>query len=348
MDARSLSRLGGALVALGALLLPGPLAAETPRFETPWPPAELAGERVAFPTTTPFALTDVGSGALEIRDAKATLFLPPEASAESPVPAVILLHGAGGVMHDRELTYGPQLAQQGVAALAIDSFGARRDLAQGFLQRLMAVTEVTLLADAFAGLAYLDSLPEVDGDRVALIGFSYGAMASVLAAYEQVSDRFLPEGPRFAAHVGYYGPCIVRLEDPATTGAPVLLLWGSGDQIVDAGRCAEVMEDLEQGGSDVRRIVYPGALHQWDGGRTTPWRAPRNLANCRYLVRPDGTAWDVGSAIPLVDPTLRQLSLAFCSSDDGYLIGRDDEVRAQSNQALGDFLGEALATGTGL
>lgn len=343
MTARTLKALSGALALSAGLLLSAPLAAQSPQFESPWPAPRLEGERVAFPTTTPFALTDAADPTLETRDAKATLFLPPEATAAAPVPAVILLHGAGGLMHDREMAYGAQLAQQGVAALAIDSFGARRDMAQGFLQRLMAVTEVALLADAFAGLSYLQSLPEVDADRVALVGFSYGAMASVLAAYEQVSQAFLPDGPRFAAHVGFYGPCIVRLEQPTTTGAPVLLLWGSGDAIVRAERCAEVMDDLESGGSEVTRIVYPNALHQWDGGRTTPWRAPRNLANCRYLVRPDGTAWDVTSAIPLVDPTLRQLSLAFCSSDDGYLIGRDDTVRAQSNAALADFLGRALA-----
>lgn len=328
---------------LFSLLLPLPAAAQAPQFQDPWPEPLLEGERVTFETTTPFALTDVGAPGAETREARATLFLPPEATAAAPVPAVILLHGAGGLLYDREMAYGAQLAQQGIAALAIDSFRSRRDLAQGFLQRIMAITEVAMLADAFAGLEYLRSLPEVDAERVALVGFSYGAMASVLAAYEQVSDVFMPGGLRFAAHVGYYGPCIVRLEDPTTTGAPVLLLWGSGDQLVAPARCAEVMADLESGGSAVKRIVYPGALHQWDGGRATPWRAPRNLANCRYLVRPDGVAWDVTSALPLLDPTLRQLSLAFCSSEEGYLIGSDEAVRAQSNAALADFLAETLA-----
>jgi len=40
---------------------------------------------------------------------------------------VVLLHGSGGVLASRELTYAPQLARMGVAALVVDSFGARRD-----------------------------------------------------------------------------------------------------------------------------------------------------------------------------------------------------------------------------
>ncbi len=327
-----------ALAFLPALL--GTAAAAGPAFQDPWPEPSLPGERVSFPTSSPFAMTDIGEAA-EL-PAKATLFLPPEATPADPVPAVILLHGAGGVLHDREMTYGAQLAQQGVAALVVDSFGARRQAAQGFVERIMRITEVTILADAFAGLAYLDSLPEVDGERVALVGFSYGAMASVLAAYRQVSDGFLPQGPRFAAHVGFYGPCIVRLQDPTATGAPVLLLWGGGDELVDSARCAEVMEDLEGGGAAVTRIVYPGALHQWDGGRTTPWRAPRNLADCRYLLHPDGVAWDTVNGLPLSDAGRRQLSLALCTSTEGYLIGRDDGVRAQSNRAFAAFLSRSL------
>ena len=107
----------------------------------------------------------------------------------------------------------------GVAGVVIDVFGARRDLGTGFVDRLLNVTEAAVLADAFAVLAWLDAMPEIDGKRVVLWGFSYGGMASLYAAQEQVAETFLPGGTRFMAHIAYYAPCIARFEDTRATGA---------------------------------------------------------------------------------------------------------------------------------
>ena len=315
--------------------------ADAPGFQEPWPEdPEIRGETVSFPSRSPFSLNDVDEA--PETEALARLYLPPDASAEQPVPAVILLHGAGGVLGSRELTYGPQFAAQGVAALVIDSFRPRRDLASGFFERLFNITEVMLLADAYAGLAYLEDLPQVDGDRVALIGFSYGGMASVLAAYNQVADALSPEGRRFRGHVAFYAPCIIRAEDPETTGAPLLLLNGGKDGLIDPERCQLIAEDLTEGGSDVETLVYPDAMHQWDGGSRSPWRPRYTLAPCAYLLEADGSGLDENSGLGISSPMLRRLSLSLCASDDGYLIGRDDAVRAQSNQALAGFLSKVL------
>ncbi len=315
--------------------------AETPSFQQPWPEApEIRGETVTFPSRSPFALTDIDEA--PEADALARLYLPLTASAEQPAPAVILLHGAGGVLSNRELTYGPQFAAQGVAALVVDSFRPRRNLASGFFERLFNITEVMLLADAYAGLAYLASLPEVDGERVALIGFSYGGMASVLAAYNQVADALAPDGRRFRGHVAFYAPCIIRAEDPQTTGAPLLLLNGGKDGLIDPERCQLIAEDLADGGSEVETLVYPDAMHQWDGGSSHPWRPRYTLAPCAYLLGADGSGLDENSGLGISSPMLRRLSLSLCASDDGYLIGRDDAVRAQSNQALAGFLSKVL------
>ncbi len=329
------------LTALLCLALAGPALAEAPRFQDPWPELPTSpGQRLTFDSLSPFSLN--GLEEAQPAEAQGRLFLPPEASPENPVPAAILLHGAGGVLGARELTYGPQLAAQGVAALVIDSFAPRREMAAGFFERLFNITEVMLLADAYAGLAFLDGLPEVDADRVALIGFSYGGMASVLAAYEQVAETLAPEGLRFAGHVAYYAPCIIRAEDHRTTGAPILFLNGGQDGLLDPERCSEVEDDLEAGGSKVETIVYPDAMHQWDGRSSRPWRPRYTLAPCSYLLRTDGSGIDERTGLPVSTPLLRRGSLALCASREGYLIGRDDAVRAQSNRALAAFLSEVL------
>jgi dienelactone hydrolase len=315
---------------------------------TGWPEPDrinaTRGETVSYPSHSPFTLWEVGKGeALDPpTQARATLFMPERASAETPVPAVVLLHGAAGVLSARELTYGAQFAKMGVAALVVDTFGSRRDRGTGFVERLLQVTETMLIADAYAGLRYLDAMPGINGNRVALMGFSYGGLSTMLAAFEQTAQALSPDGLRFAAHVSFYGPCLARFDNIRATGAPVLLLAGSEDAIVDPGRCNEVIADLREGGTQAEFVIYEGAYHQWDGRRAGPRTIGRNLAPCEFNVNARGVARDTFTFLPMSGPFLRKLILGACVGSEGYLIGRDDNVRALSNQQVGTFLMRAF------
>lgn len=319
---------------------------------TNWPDRETLdgqrGELVTYPSHSPFTLWEVGKG--ETLDpptnARAALFLPENASAENPVPAVVLLHGAAGVLGSRELTYGAQFAEMGVAALVVDAFGARRDRASGFIDRLLNVTETMALADAYSGLRFLDGLPVVDGGRVALMGFSYGGISTMLAAFAQTAETLNPNGKRFAAHVAFYGPCIARFDDTRATGAPVLLLAGSEDGIVDPERCGEIVEDLRDGGAEAEFVLYEGAYHQWDGSFPGPRTIGRNLADCDLNVNEKGIVRDTLTLLPMSGPFLRKVILGVCSDADGYLIGRDDAIRDRSNRDVGAFLMRAFNGGS--
>jgi len=284
---------------------------------------------------SPFSLTDVGTAPAV--DADVTFYPASGASAEEPAPAVVLLHGAGGVSGAREGRYARQFAAQGVAVAVVDVFGSRGG--GRFVERLMTITEAMALADAFATLEWLDQRPDVDASRVALIGFSYGGMSSIFAAYRQVADTYEPSRT-FAAHVAFYGPCIARFEKPRTTGAPILMLWGERDAIMDAQACAALAEDLEAGGSAVTIKRYE-AMHRWDGGSRT-WRAPFHIADCRFNVAEDGTVRDARTGLFMTGPTMRAAILAWCANQDGYLIGADEAVRRRSNAALAAFLNPVL------
>ncbi len=330
-----------------AVCAPGRAA---PDLTPPWPSvqrlADIAGTRVTFPSSSPFVLSDRRASCEAPTAALATLFLPPGASAQSPAPAAIILHGAAGVMWARELTYARQLASMGVAALVIDAFAARRERASRFIDRLIEITEAMVLADAFAGLRYLAGRADVDAGRVALIGFSYGGMAATYAAYDQVARRFAPGGERFAGHVAFYAPCIVTFRDNRATGAPVLMLFGGRDAIVDRGRCEGTAGALRSGGAPVEVVVYEDAYHQWDGRFARPREIGRNLAGCRLVVERDGGVHHGRWLLPMLNPWTRKLILALCADQAGYLIGRDDDVRARSNADLARFLDKVFRTGS--
>lgn len=292
---------------------------------------------------SPFTPADLYKPGDELRrtQASATLFLPPGRHAPGSVPAVILLHGASGVMWAREMAYARQFAAMGVAALVVDAFGARSDWAQGFVDRLIKITETMLVADAYAGLGHLKSVEMIDPERVAMMGFSYGAMASMYAMNDRFANTFAKlfdlGDTRFAAHVAYYGPCIARFADSKTTGAPLLILYGTRDELIDPARCAEIAGDLRKGGSTVRITAFEGAVHQWDGSRPL-MRIGRILAPCRFQVEEDGTVRDRRTYLSMSGELMRKVIIGLCVSSKPYLIGRDAKVRARSNAAVGRFL----------
>jgi len=68
----------------------------------------------------------------------------------------------------------------------------------------------------------------------------------------------------------------------------------------------------------------------------------RNLAGCRFVVESSGLVRDDRLGLPIASPLLRKLALGLCAASDGYMIGRDDAVRARSNRDLGRFLARVL------
>jgi dienelactone hydrolase len=340
---RWLRRAALAFVSSAGLAAPS-LAQEGWHLRDPWPaPAEvagIAGVDVAFPSSSPFVPADAARA--EPTTALGRLYMPrsDEARPAPPrsIPAVVMLHGAGGIRYARELTYARQLAAMGAAAVVLDVFAARRDRALGFTERLIEITETMALADAYAALRHLPRRhPEIDPDRVVLVGFSYGAMAAMYGVWATVAERLAPEGERFAGHVAFYGPCLARFEEARTTGAPVLMLYGTGDELIDPDRCAAFAEDLRRGGSAATVIAYREALHQWDGG-TPPLRTGRLLGACRLSVGADGRVRDLRTGLPMAGPFLRRLILAACVEDRPYMMGADEAVRARSNRDFGRFL----------
>ncbi|MCB9949253.1 MAG: dienelactone hydrolase family protein, partial [Rhodospirillaceae bacterium] len=147
---------------------------------------------------------------------------------------------------------------------------------------------------------------------------------------------------RFAAHVSYYGPCIARFADIRATGAPVLMLLGGRDAIIDVDRCRQVAGDLEAGGSAAQVVVFPEAYHQWDGRAAPPREVGRTIAGCRLQVGADAVVRDLDTGLPMTGRLARQAILGLCAGSGGFVIGRDDAVRARSNAVLADFLAPIL------
>jgi dienelactone hydrolase len=204
-------------------------------------------------------------------------------TGRGPVPAVVIAHASGGLMEGGpELDYVAVLNAGGIATLAIDMWTPRGVPAgptafggEGGADRRPRVIGDTL-PDAFGALKFLAAQPSIDAKRIGIMGFSWGAMLSVLAMSEAAAERALGAELRFAAHSAHDCVCSLFLPGapiaPAIaarwTGAPLQLQVGGQDDYdkADGGAaCRRLVEGLPAGKRRrVALIVYPDSTHMWE------------------------------------------------------------------------------------
>jgi len=112
------------------------------------------------------------------------LFIPLDRT--SPRPAIIFMHGAPGSSRDGWLTNDAQAyAKHGAVVIAIDAPFARRGGASLLMTKQDKEEQIQLMKDLQRAVDLLRAQPNVDKDRIAYVGVSYGgAMGVQFAAIE--------------------------------------------------------------------------------------------------------------------------------------------------------------------
>ena len=178
----------------------------------------------------------------------------PEGSG--PFPAVVYLHGCGGLTTRTRHRVADLMTGWGYVVLAVDSF-ATRGIANA-CDRQMPSRQ----GDAWGALTYLSSLGFVDPERIAIVGASQGGIVGLeFASTHQVDLFAIPEGPKFRALVAYYPWCSVASEQLTI---PALILIGGADDWSSASECEGWMQRRAGKGAPVKLVVYPGASHDFD------------------------------------------------------------------------------------
>jgi dienelactone hydrolase len=254
-------------------------------------------ERIEFASRTPTGPSDYLAGG----GAAVTLygFLYRPARAAGLVPAMVVAHGSGGILPGRERDWAARLVAAGVAALVVDSFGPRG--IGGTAEDQSRLPLAASVADHFAALGALASVPGIDPARIGIMGFSKGGQIALYTALEPfrraggVGDR------RFVLHVALYPSCSLPYMAERTTGAPLLFLLGGADDYTPAAHCDRYAEYFRAKGSAVSLHTLPGAHHGFDLP-APPRFLPRvqTARNCALdiLLEPvRGRRWD-GQDVP--------------------------------------------------
>lgn len=200
-------------------------------------------ERVTFPPM----------GQSDINLTSGQLYLP---SGTGPFAAVVILHGCSGVRQNAH-SWAAELSSMGVAALVADQFGPR-----GITQICTDLTRVFARErrrDTYGALTYLSQRSEINAERIAVMGFSNGGVATINALVPSLSD---PPRVRFIAGIAVYPDCTPYVG--LKLSAPLLVLIGEADDWTPVATCKRLMDRLPDGNPSVSMQVYSGAHHGFD------------------------------------------------------------------------------------
>jgi dienelactone hydrolase len=211
--------------------------------------------------------------------AQGQLVLPATLPTDARLPAVVLVHGSGGVYPEEVSYWAKLLNDQGIAALVIDIFGPRGVKSTGEDQSQVPFAADT--ADAFAALRMLASHPRIDPKRIAVMGFSRGGITALRSAAEPVIRGSAPAGLRFAAHIAVYsGGCAGSLAiapNPGTFGPePILFVHGDADDYSYASGCRSYAQRINAAGTPTELVLLVGARHKFDADSNRRVQLPAN------------------------------------------------------------------------
>ena len=208
-------------------------------------------------------------------------------STTDRVPAVILLHGCGGV-DPSVRNWQSVLNRAGIATFAVDSFGGR-GLAGGVCADGVALVGVQRLPEAFAALRLLATHPRIDPERISLMGFSHGGIVVMSAATEEAHARFAATpGPRFAGFFAFYPYCNQRFSGSARIVGPLRVHAAELDAATPPAPCREIVEEARGLGRDASIVVHQGAYHAFDGNAPSPTVQPAADHAGRCFAQTDG------------------------------------------------------------
>jgi carboxymethylenebutenolidase len=198
----------------------------------------------------------------------------PETQA-APVPAVVALYGAGGTVSGME-RYASTLAARGFAVYILHYFDrtGTESADKPTILRNFPLWMKTL----WDAVSFVETQPQVDGKRIALLGFSLGAYLSLAnSAIDQ----------RVRAVVEFFGGMPREMHLFMRRLCPVLILHGEADQTVPVEEAYQLQKLLEKKGIPYEIKIYPGAGHGFED--QTIWRDAglRSLQFLqKYLVAP--------------------------------------------------------------
>ena len=185
------------------------------------------------------------------------------AQGSGRLPVVILIPGSGGFSPSLDV-WSRQFLDMGISTFAMDSFAGRGIVSTNTDQSQLG--RLNMILDVYRSLAALASHPRVDPNRIAVMGFSRGAQASLYASLKRFQKTWNPGGIEPAAYIALYPPCITTfIGDTDVSEHPIRMFHGISDDYVEIGPCRDYFARLQKTAKDVKMTEFPDTWHAYDG-----------------------------------------------------------------------------------
>lgn len=202
----------------------------------------------------------------------ARLYMP---QGDGPFPALVALHGAGGIF-PYQLWWAKELSKTGFVVLFVDSYCTRGHLCthdtddsdpnRGSIMRTWKVVSIRQrMIDAVGAYMFLATKSYVSKDAVGLIGWSWGGTAALFA--QKFAARLnLPDGG-FKGTIAFYPNLKYVTDNPRWQRSgkitqPSLILYGEDDALESRESYKELMEEGHPGPISV--LGFKGAVRKFD------------------------------------------------------------------------------------
>jgi dienelactone hydrolase len=177
---------------------------------------------------------------------------------DAPLPAVVALHGAGGNVSGME-RYASTLAAHGFAVYVLHYLD--RTGTESADKPTILLNFPLWMKTLWDAISFVETQPQVDRERIALLGFSLGAYLSL--ANSAIDHRV-------KAVVEFFGGMPKEMHLFMRRLCPVLILHGEVDQTVPVEEAYQLQKLLEKKQIPYEIKIYPGAGHGFED--QTIWR----------------------------------------------------------------------------
>ncbi len=255
------------------------------------------------------------------------------------LPAVILMHGSSGlgvVVDDWAHWYN----EKGIATFAIDSFTARGIISTNDDQSQLG--RLAMIIDAYRGLSLLSHHPRIDPNKVILMGFSRGGVASLYSSMTRFQAMHGPADANFAAYFAFYPDCrTLYHEDEKVANVPIRIFHGDADNYSPADTCQTYVERLKTAGKNIEMTIYPGAQHVFDGRtfkKAVTLPKAQTTRNCRLEEAAKGTIINSKTRQPFTysDPCVEY----------GPSVLYNEQAHEQAQKTLADLMNSLTSKAT--
>ncbi|HCK65145.1 MAG TPA: dienelactone hydrolase [Anaerolineae bacterium] len=171
---------------------------------------------------------------------------------DGPFPTVIMIHEFYGV-NERLISKAGLLAEEGYLVIVPDTFrGSTTAWIPRAIYQVINTKQEDVNADLDSVYAWLESQPDVDINRVGIVGFCYGGRVSLLYSLHN---------PNMAATVIFYGSSETDPEVLKNLSGPVLGIFGGADASIPLEEVTALENGLEQAGIPHQISIYEGQPH---------------------------------------------------------------------------------------